>query len=182
MLQIEGLKMFIQAYFCCIFDEFPVEEFNKGAIGLFDVIEHIEDDISFLKDIEKRVPNGIKIYISFTALKSLWSSDADYAGYFRRYKWIGVKRILDNTNLKFIYSGYFFSYYVPFVWLLRVLPEKLGKQYTNEELASNEKDYHKRSKKLNCILNFLHCLEMKLSKIGIKPLFGTSRLMVFSTN
>ena len=167
--------------YCCLFDELPIEEFNIGAIGLFDVIEHIEDDVSFLKGVAKRVPTGTKIYISVPALKSLWSSEDEYAGHFRRYNRNDVKRILDNTNLKFIYSSYFFSYYVPFVWLLRVLPDKLGKKYTNDVLAGKEKDYHHRSKKLNSILNFLHWIEMKLSKIGIKPLFGTSRLIVFST-
>ena len=167
--------------YCCLFDELPIEEFNIGAIGLFDVIEHIEDDVSFLKGVAKRVPTGTKIYISVPALKSLWSSEDEYAGHFRRYNRNDVKRILDNTNLKFIYSSYFFSYYFPFVWLLRVLPDKLGKKYTNDVLAGKEKDYHHRSKKLNSILNFLHWIEMKLSKIGIKPLFGTSRLIVFST-
>jgi hypothetical protein len=167
--------------YCCLFDELPIEEFNIGAIGLFDVIEHIEDDVSFLKGVAKRVPAGTKIYISVPALKSLWSSEDEYAGHFRRYNRNDIKRILDNTNLKFIYSSYFFSYYVPFVWLLRVLPDKLGKKYTNDVLAGKEKDYHHRSKKLNGILNFLHWIEMKLSKIGIKPLFGTSRLIVFST-
>ena len=167
--------------YCCLFDELPIEEFNIGAISLFDVIEHIEDDVSFLKGVAKRVPTGTKIYISVPALKSLWSSEDEYAGHFRRYNRNDVKRILDNTNLKFIYSSYFFSYYFPFVWLLRVLPDKLGKKYTNDVLAGKEKDYHHRSKKLNSILNFLHWIEMKLSKIGIKPLFGTSRLIVFST-
>lgn len=57
----------------------------------------------------------------------------------------------------------------------------MGRKYTNDVLANKEKDYHQSSKKLNSILNFLHWIEMKLSKIGIKPLFGTSRLIVFST-
>jgi len=167
--------------YCCLFDELPVEKFNIGAIGLFDVIEHIEDDVSFLKDISKRVPEGTYICITVPALKSLWSSEDEYAGHFRRYNTNDVQRILDNSNLRLIYSSYFFSYYVPFVWLLRVLPEKMGKKYTNDILTNKEKDYHKRSKKLNGILNFLHWIEMKLSKIGIKPFFGTSRLMLFST-
>ena len=171
----------VENVYCCLFDELPVAEFNLGAIGLFDVIEHIEDDLGFLNDIVKRVPNGTKIYITVPALKSLWSSEDEYGGHFRRYNRNDVKRILENKNLKFIYSSYFFSYYVPFVWLLRVLPEKMSMKYTNEVLASKEKDYHKRSKKLNGLLNFLHWIEMKLSKIGIKPPFGTSLLIVIST-
>jgi hypothetical protein len=167
--------------YCCLFDEFPIEWFKIGAIGLFDVIEHIKNDVSFLKDIAKRVPVGTYIYITVPALKALWSSEDEYAGHFRRYNTNDVQRILDNTNLRLIYSSYFFSYFVPFVWLLRVLPEKLGKKYTNDILASREKDYHKSSKKLNWILNFLHWIEMKLSKIGIKPPLGTSRLIIFST-
>jgi len=171
----------VENVYCCLFNEFPVEEFRVGAIGLFDVIEHIEDDVSFLKDVAKRVPNGTKFYITVPALKSLWSSEDEYGGHFRRYNRNDIKRILDNTNLKFIYSSYFFSYYVPFMWILRVLPEKMGKKYTNDILTSKEKDYHQRSKKLNGVLNFLHWIEMNLSKIAIKPTFGTSLLVVFST-
>ena len=171
----------VENVYCCLFDELPIEEFNIGAIGLFDVIEHIEDDINFLKDISNRVPNGTLIYVTVPALKSLWSSEDKYAGHFRRYNRNDVKRILDNTNLKFIYSSYFFSYYVPFVWLLRVLPEKMGRKNTFDVLAKKEKDYHQRSKKLNVILNFFFWIEIKLSKIGIKPPFGTSKLVVFST-
>jgi hypothetical protein len=171
----------VENVYCCLFNEFPVEEFRVGAIGLFDVIEHIKDDVSFLKDVAKRVPNGTKFYITVPALKSLWSSEDEYGGHFRRYNRNDVKRILDNTNLTFIYSSYFFSYYVPFMWILRVLPEMMGKKYTTDILTCKEKDYHKRSKKLNGILNFLHWIEMKLSKIGIKPPFGTSRLIIFST-
>ena len=171
----------VENVYCCLFDELPIEEFNISAIGLFDVIEHIEDDVSFLKDIVKRVPSGTKIYITVPALQSLWSSEDKYAGHFRRYNRNDVKRILDNTNLKFIYSSYFFSYYVPFIWLLRVLPEKMGRKNTYDVLAKKEKDYHQRSKKLNVILNFFFWIEIKLSKIGIKPPFGTSRLVVLST-
>ena len=171
----------VENVYCCLFDELPVEEFNIGAIGLFDVIEHIEDDVSFLIDISKRVPEGTNIYITVPALKSLWSSEDENAGHFRRYNTNDVQRILDNTNLRLIYSSYFFSYYVPFVWLLRVLPERIGRKYTKDLLTSKEKDYHNRSKKLNVLLNFLHWIEMKLSRIGIKPFFGTSRLMLFST-
>ena len=171
----------VENVYCCLFDEFPFEDFSVGAIGLFDVIEHIEDDVNFLKDISNRVPNGTLIYVTVPALKTLWSSEDKYAGHFRRYNRNDVKRILDNTKLKFVYSSYFFSYYVPFIWLLRVLPEKMGMKNTNEALASKEINYHQRSKKLNSILNLLHWIEIKLSKIGIKPPFGTSRLMVFST-
>jgi hypothetical protein len=171
----------VENIYCCLFEEFPVKEFNIGAIGLFDVIEYVEDDINFLKDIAKRVPNGTKIFITVPALKSLWSSEDEHAGHFRRYNRNDIKRILVKTNLKLIHSRYFFSYYVVFVWLLRVLPEKLGKKYTNEILAIKEEKYHHRSKKLNGILDLFYWLEMLLFKIGIKPVFGTSRLIVFST-
>ena len=33
----------VENVYCCLFDEFPFEDFSVGAIGLFDVIEHIED-------------------------------------------------------------------------------------------------------------------------------------------
>ena len=97
----------VENVYCCLFDELPVAAFNIGAIGLFDVIEHIEDDLSFLKDIAKHVPIGTKIYVTVPALKSLWSSEDEYGGHFRRYNRNDVKRILDNTKLSSIIQDIF---------------------------------------------------------------------------
>ena len=165
--------------YCCLVEDFPFDKFNIGGIGLFDVIEHIEDDAAFLNTIAKLVPKGTKIYITVPALKHLWSVEDQYAGHFRRYNMKEEARLLKETDLNLVYSGYFFSYYVPFVWLLRVLPEKLGKKVDNTKLLERESQYHRNSSKLDFLLNTLHNFELRfLAQRSMRNLLGTSRLIV----
>lgn len=165
--------------YCTLVEDFPFNEYNIGGIGLFDVIEHIEDDAAFLNMLVSIIPNGTRIYITVPALKFLWSSEDQYAGHYRRYNLQEEARILKKTKLKLVYSGYFFSYYVPFVWLLRVMPEKLGKKVSPSVLQQRESQFHRQSGKLNLILNAAHKVEMLFfSRSILKNLLGTSRLIV----
>jgi SAM-dependent methyltransferase len=144
----------------CMFQEFPFHHFQVGGVGLFDVLEHIENDVDFLKEISSFLPSGGKIYITVPALKYLWSSEDDFAGHYRRFNKNETKRISDETGLKIVFQTYFFSYYVPLVYLLRVLPEKLGKTQTIDQIREKEMNYHKTSSLLNGVLNFFHWIEL----------------------
>lgn len=168
----------VENVYNCTFQDFPFNEFNVGGVGLFDVLEHIENDTSFLNEIAKFLPIGGRIYITVPALKSLWSAEDEYAGHFRRFNKKETLRLANNTGLKIVHQSYFFSYYVPLVWLLRVFPEKLGKKLTFEEIRKKEENYHKSSGLLNTVLNGFHKLESMVSSISIKPFWGTSRLII----
>jgi hypothetical protein len=54
-------------------------------IGLFDVIEHIEDDIKFLNEIYEKVSVGTFIFVNVPAMMHLFSETDEFAGHFRRY-------------------------------------------------------------------------------------------------
>src|ERR1017187_2613751 len=67
------------------FQKFDFIKKKIGGIGLFDVIEHIEDDVTFFKELIKKCPPKTNIYITVPAYIWLWSDTDDYAGHFRRY-------------------------------------------------------------------------------------------------
>jgi SAM-dependent methyltransferase len=164
--------------YCCLADDFPFDQFNVGGIGLFDVIEHIEDDVAFLKEIASYLQTGSRMYITVPAMKNLWSEEDKYAGHYRRFNNFEVQRIVKGTKLKFIHAHYFFSYYVPFVWLLRVLPGKIGKKLDQELIKQREEQYHKGSMNANIVLNIFHFIESIVIKTGINPWIGTSQIIV----
>lgn len=168
----------VQNVYCVSSDDFPFKKFNADGIGLFDVIEHIEDDIGFLKSISDQVKPGTRFYITVPALESLTSAEDHYAGHFRRFNWNHTMRLSEGSGLRIIHQTYFFSYYVVLVWLLRVLPEKLGKIPPNEELMNREKGYHKQSSFLNFVLNSFHKVEALCIRLNLKPCCGTSRLII----
>lgn len=169
----------VQNVYHCIDQQFPWDQFDTGAIGFFDVIEHIDKDVEFLNGIQKKVKVGTRFYITVPALKTLWSTEDVRAGHFRRFNSSELNRVSKGTGMKLVYRSYFFSYYVPLVWLLRVLPEIFGKGPTQEQISENEKKYHKGTGGLlNKVLHAIHSIELFCMKLGIRMKTGTSLVAV----
>jgi hypothetical protein len=103
-----------------------VKKRSAGAIGLFDVVEHIEDDVAFLSDIHQTLADDGRIYITVPALSYLWSSEDKLAGHFRRYTTDSMKSLLQQTGYQLLYSSYFFQSLVAPIFLTRTLPSILG--------------------------------------------------------
>ena len=77
------------------------------AIGVFDVVEHIEDDIGFLNHLwELLVPGGM-IYLTVPAYQSLWSLEDENGGHFRRYTLKSLEGKLEQSGFSVKYSTYF---------------------------------------------------------------------------
>ena len=89
-----GVKWIFNGFF----EDFPFEEFNVRSIGLFDVIEHIENDIDFLSKLYKRIDKGTRIFINVPAFNHLWSKTDKFSGHFRRYNLFELNRIIDSTK------------------------------------------------------------------------------------
>ena len=98
------------------------------AAGLFDVIEHIEDDARFLRSIHDLLaPRGI-LYLTAPAYNFLWSPDDDYAGHFRRYSLRTLRRTLHRSGFQILFQSYIFAF-LPFaVLLFRTVPAWCGKR------------------------------------------------------
>jgi len=166
----------------CDAGSFPFGEHGIGGIGLFDVIEHIEDDSGLLQQAARACPPGSRLFITVPAGKGLWSSVDTYAGHFRRYDDGEFDRLVSETGLTPLYQTRFFSYYSPMVWLLRVFPEMFRRPYTTEEIVRREaKFHHGRREGRSPVLDRIHGLEMRQLDRRRRLAVGTSMLMVFGT-
>ncbi len=101
-----------------------VEKYDN--IGLFDVIEHIEKDEHFLKEVHSRLSDDGRVFITVPAYQFLWSKEDEEAGHFRRYTLESLKKIAKNSGFRVMYSSYFFAILLPLIFLLRSLPFKIG--------------------------------------------------------
>lgn len=113
---------------------------SVGGIGLFDVLEHIEDDVSALRRLADMLAAGGRVYLTVPAHRALWSSIDVNAGHFRRYTRKGLVRVLEEAGLEVdLASYYFWPLPVP-MFLLRCLPERLRlrKGETREARVSRE--------------------------------------------
>jgi SAM-dependent methyltransferase len=98
---------------------------SAGAIGLFDVVEHIEDDRQFLRGVARYVRPQGRVYITVPAFPSLWSDDDVQAGHFRRYTIESLATLVEGSGLAVEYATCFFSILPLPIWLFRVIPSRL---------------------------------------------------------
>jgi trans-aconitate methyltransferase len=94
-------------------------EGNFNLVLLLDVIEHIEDEVSFLKDLlrKKFITPNTQFIITVPAFPSLFTTHDVFLGHYRRYTRETLIRQLKLTGLETTSSGYFF--------ITLLLPRKL---------------------------------------------------------
>ena len=90
-----------------------VPERHYDLIGAFDVIEHIEDDIAALASIARRLKPGGRLVVTVPAHQWLWSAHDEVNHHKRRYSKRGLKRLFEQSPLKFEAIGYFNSLLFP---------------------------------------------------------------------
>lgn len=102
-------------------DIFKVDMPRKyDVIGLFDVIEHVDDDSLFLKQCSKLLDKNGKIVITVPAGPSLWSVVDKASGHKRRYTMRSLKKSISNAGLDIEFISYYGFTILPFLWLSRL--------------------------------------------------------------
>ena len=129
-----GIKNII----CATLQDASIVDDTLPAVGLFDVIEHIEDDQSFLEKIHSLLcPRG-RSYITVPAYSFLWSNEDDATGHYRRYTINSLSRALEAVGFKVEYSTYIFRWLTLPIFLFRSLPTKLGMAGSSRERANKQ--------------------------------------------
>ncbi len=113
------------------FQNLAVVPGSLPAAGLFDVLEHIEDDMHALVRLRLSLVPGGMIYITVPAFHALWSNEDVEAGHFRRYTRAHLLEILRAAGFMPLRATYFFSTLVPAIFLMRSIPGLFQKQKTS---------------------------------------------------
>jgi SAM-dependent methyltransferase len=108
------------------------------AAGLFDVLEHIEDDQAVLRLLHNLVVPGGRLYLTVPSFQALWSSEDELTGHYRRYTVGTLGARLSAAGFTPEFATYMFSPLPVPVWLLRALPTRLGwrKTLQADQIAS----------------------------------------------
>lgn len=120
------------------FQDIEMPDGVMHAAGLFDVLEHIEDDLGALKRVFRALKAGGMIYIAVPAYKTLWSVEDVHSGHYRRYTRKSLERVVSAAGFMPVYSTYFFSVLVIPVLLLRALPSFFGLRDTRNKNSAAE--------------------------------------------
>jgi trans-aconitate methyltransferase len=141
------------------------------AIGVFDVLEHIEEDEVVLQQIFKALRPEGTLFITVPQHDWLWSEVDEHACHVRRYSESDLRRKVCNAGFRVVRSTSFVSFLLPVMYLSRVLKIRMDvKVDAKAELRINPV--------LNKVFEWILNIEVTLIRIGFNWPFGGSRLLI----
>lgn len=152
-------------------------DFQKSSIPVicvFDVIEHIKNDVQFIIKLKEVLVENGKLLITVPAYNFLWSFEDDHAGHYRRYRLKELCDILIKLGFNIKYSTYIFSILPIPIYLFRTLPGKFKKQYNIDNSSSQ---HNQRKGIISSLLDKIWEEELSLIKCKKKIPFGGSCLI-----
>ncbi len=148
--------------------EIPYES-ELDVIGVFDVLEHINEDEAVLHQIFKALKSGGAVVITVPQHPWLWSTVDEYACHVRRYSANDLHQKVCNAGFDIVRSTSFVCLLLPAMYLSRLLPRKsLGGSMS--ELTINPV--------INMIFELILLFELCLIRLGVCFPLGGSRLLV----
>jgi len=146
---------------------------NVNIIGNFDVLEHIDDDNTAIKNIYDLLPiNGYAI-LTVPSDMNLWSNNDIVNKHKRRYSKKGLKNKLTDAGFKIE----FISNFVFLLYPLLLIKAKTQKKITENKILKNDIVKH-LNLEINPIINkcfyILMSIELFFLKLGLKFPFGSS--------
>ena len=143
------------------------------AAGLFDVLEHIDDDADFLAEVHRCLVPGGRLYVTVPAFSWLWS-DADVsAGHFRRCTLGAWQARIEAAGFTTLFASYFFGL-LPFpLFAIRTLPSLFGRR------AIPQKEYARVHRpRFRWLTDRIWNAELRRLQSGRTIPFGSSCLLV----
>jgi Methyltransferase domain len=105
----------------------PIAFRRSGKVGqsdlvlLMDVLEHIDDDVSFLRELVTSAEARTTFVISVPAFSWLWSPHDEFLGHRRRYTAGRLARLIKAAGLTPVRTFYMFAAVFPAVVVQRIL-------------------------------------------------------------
>jgi SAM-dependent methyltransferase len=147
------------------------------AIGVFDVVEHIEDDFGFLRHLRDLLEPGGILYLTVPAFNFLWSHEDVHAGHFRRYTVAAMERKIFEVGLKPVFGTYIFGFLPVPVFLIRTLPYQLGLVRKGSAVKEVKRDHSQKQGLLGTMIAVSFDYELNRIRAGKSTGFGGSCLV-----
>ena len=169
----------LQQVICATFDDAAFAPASLPAIGLFDVVEHVEDDVAFLRSAAAALEPGGHVLLTVPAYSGLWSAEDVHSGHYRRYTQRSLSRALESAGFDVAYGTYLFWFLPMPIALLRALPHRLGVERARAVELDEFADSHQPQRPwVRSLIERLLQPELKRIRSGRSVSFGGSCLMV----
>lgn len=155
-------------------------EFKNGslpAIGVFDVVEHIKNDIGFLCHLRDLLEPGGMLYLTVPAYNFLWSHEDVDAGHFRRYTLGALEKKLCEVGLETVFGTYIFGFLPLPVFLLRTIPYRLGLVRKGSAVKAAKREHAQKQGLIGALMGSIFESELNRIRSGKYSVFGGSCLV-----
>lgn len=119
--------------------DLPFEDQSFDLVCAFDVIEHIEDDGSALREIRRVLKYDGSYFLTVPAFSFLWSEHDEINHHFRRYTRKMLTERIVAAGLSSDYASYFNFWLFPPIAAVRMLQRLTGKKDKTEKPESDFK-------------------------------------------
>ena len=180
-----ALRRGLHSVVCATLEDAAFAAESMPAIGLFDVVEHIENDQAFLAELRAQLIPGGRLYITVPAYQALWSQEDHDAGHYRRYSRSGLHQVLEGSGFTIEFLTGFFQFLLPAIALVRALPYRAGlaKSPPREEVAQQMKQQHVAGSQVTQkVLNWLERRELAAIRSRTPFRLGASWLLIARKN
>jgi len=175
---VNARKRGIENVICSTLEDAGFQENSLSAVGLFDVVEHIEDDLTFLTSVHTIVKPGGHVFITVPAYGWLWSDEDKYAGHFRRYTLDSLTKPLEKAGFQMAYQTYIFSILPIPILLFRSIPGRIGYGKDPNDMDNKIQEHSPLKGLAGKVVNKFYKLELKRLQHKRKIPFGGSCLVV----
>lgn len=177
-----ALKRGIKNVVCATLEDSGMKKRSIPSAGLFDVLEHIENDLMFLKNIHEYLLPGGHVFISVPAYKILWSHEDEIAGHYKRYTLKSLNEVLNKAGFKSVFGTYFFSVLPLPIFMFRTLPDKFRHHKEKMEAEKYKRDHAVKNGAFGKVMNSIWAWELLRIKQLKKIVFGGSILVAAVRN
>lgn len=151
-------------------DNIPFPDENFDLITLFDVLEHVDDDETSLKNILAKIKPGGHFLLTVPAYQFLWSDLDVINDHKRRYTLKELSNKVKQSGLNIKYKSYFNTWLFPLISLVYFLKNHFG-------IFKDTYQINFPSKPVNFILKSIMSSERFIIKNGVLP-FGVSIILL----
>ncbi len=116
----------IDPVICARLEDMQLSAASVSAAGMFDVLEHIEDEATALQQVRTLLRPSGRLFLTVPAYQFLFSVDDTVAGHFRRYTISSLARTLERSRFRVDFASYIFAPLPPIVFAVRTAPSRLG--------------------------------------------------------
>ena len=154
-------------------ERIPIRSDYFDCIVSLETIEHVQQDVSVLREYHRILKPGGVCLISVPAFMSLWGSHDEWNKHFRRYERAELKQKIEDTGFSIKECHYIKGLFFLPLWVVRKL-----KKIFKTSAVKQEDDFYHVNQLVNNFLRWVIFYEYKLGLSAVLP-FGVSHLCIF---